>query len=93
MDDDETMDPISMTITNPNYRMDIISLTLASGVFKKFFLHLYETYCFHLKLLKEQRMRFPGNGELHYLLFSIFYFFSNFFTSVLFLHHFPAIFT
>ena len=35
-----------MTITNPNY----ISLTLATGVFKIFFLHLYETYCFHFKL-------------------------------------------
>ena len=48
----ETMDPISMTITNPNYRMDIISLTLATGVFKKFFLHLYETYCFPFKLFE-----------------------------------------
>ena len=46
-----------------------------------------------LNFLKEQRMRFAGNGELHYLLFSIFYFFSNPFTSVPFLHHFPAIFT
>ena len=46
-----------------------------------------------LNFLKEQRMRFAGNGELHYLLFSILYFFSNPFTSVPFLHHFPAIFT
>ena len=52
IDDDETMDPISMTITNPNYRMDIISLTLATGIFKKFFLHLYETYCFHFQLFE-----------------------------------------
>ena len=52
VDDDETMDPISITITNPNYRMDIISLTLATGIFKKFFLHLYETYCFHFKLFE-----------------------------------------
>ena len=41
-----------MTITNPNYRMDIISLTLAYGVFKKFFRHLYETCCFHFKLFE-----------------------------------------
>ena len=41
-----------MTITNPNYLMGIISLTgtLATDAFKKFFLHLYETYCFYFKL-------------------------------------------
>ena len=52
IDDDETVDPISMTITNPNCRMDIISLTLATGVFKKLFRHLYETYCFHFKFFE-----------------------------------------
>ena len=52
IDDDETMDPVSMAITNPNYRMDIISLTLATGVLNKIFFHLYETYCFHFKLFQ-----------------------------------------
>ena len=37
-------------------------------------------------------MPFAGNRVLYYLLFLIFYFFSNSFTLVPFLHHFPVIF-
>ena len=90
-DDDETMDSISMTITNPNY----ISLTLTTGelYLRSFFFISMKPTVSTLNFSKEQLMRFAGNGVLFYLLFSICYFFSNLFTSVPFLHHFPAIFT
>ena len=87
------MDSILMTITIPNYLMGIISLTLATDVFKKSFFFSMKPTVSSLNFPNEQLMRFAGNGELYCLLFSIFYFFSNPFTSVPFLHHFPAIFT